>query len=76
MPCFNLNAGQVSPQIFIASNATSYGSGIFTIQSASGVAYTTSFVPDSPEPGTLVLFGSALALGSFFMMRKKGLSIV
>ena len=50
--------------------------GTFTIQSSTGIAEVDTFVPDSPEPGTLVLFGSALALGSFFMMRKKGLSIV
>ena len=74
-PIFNMTAGQVSPQIFIASNATAFGTGIFTIESSTSVAYTSAFVPDSPEPGTLVLFGSALALGGFFMMRKKGLSI-
>ena len=75
-PIFDMKAGQVSPQLFIASNATSYGIGTFTIQSSTGIAEVDTFVPDSPEPGTLVLFGSALALGSFFMMRKKGLSIV
>ena len=75
-PIFSMKAGQVSPQLFIASNATSYGIGTFTIQSSTGIAEVDTFVPDSPEPGTLVLFGSALALGSFFMMRKKGLSIV
>ncbi len=75
-PIFNMNAGNVSPQLFIASNATSYGIGTFTIESSTGIADTAAFVPNSPEPGTLVLFGSALALGSFLMMRKKGLSIV
>jgi hypothetical protein len=75
-PIFDMSAGNVSPQLFIASNATSYGIGTFTIQSSTGIADVAAFVPDSPEPGTLVLFGSALALGSFFMMRKKGLSIV
>ena len=71
-PIYNMTAGQISPQFFVATNATYFGMGIFTIQSSTGVEFAPAFVPDSPEPGTVVLFGSGLALLSFVMLRKKG----
>ncbi len=72
----NVGNGQISPELFVDTNAVSYTQGAMYVQSSGVSFYDPVFVPDTPEPGTLVLFGSALALGSFFMMRKKGLSIV
>ncbi|MHB8544103.1 MAG: PEP-CTERM sorting domain-containing protein [Leptospirales bacterium] len=66
-----LVAGYVSPQFFIASNAYNYGLGGLTLAGSGVSGFDTVFVPNSPEPSTLVLLGSGLALLSFLAFRKK-----
>lgn len=71
------HVGQVSPQIFLASNAYNFSYGSFGLEGngANGTAMT--FVPGTPEPSTLVLLGSGLALLAFMALRRKenGLTI-
>jgi len=62
----------ISPQFFVASNATNFGIGSMSVE-GSGLSGTADvFVPDTPEPSTLLLLGSGLALVSFMAFRKKG----
>ena len=67
----DITLGEYSPQFFVASNAyyTSMGSIGFTGSSASGG--TSVFVPGTPEPKTLILFGSGIALLAFMFRRKQ-----
>ena len=67
-----IGVGDVSPQFFVASNATTYSIGSFSFQGVgvSGVGEPV-FVPGTPEPGTLVLFGTALGLVAFMVMRNR-----
>ena len=68
----NIGLGDVSPQFFVASNATSYSIGSFSFE-GTGVSGPGEpvFVPGTPEPGTLVLFGTALGLVAFMAMRRR-----
>ena len=68
----NIGLGDVSPQFFVASNATSYSIGSFSFEGV-GVSGPGEpvFVPGTPEPGTLVLFGTALGLVAFMAMRRR-----
>ena len=67
-----IGAGEASPQFFVASNATTYSMGSFTFQGAgAGENGLEVFVPGTPEPGTLVLFGTALGLVAFMMARRR-----
>ena len=68
----NIGLGDVSPQFFVASNATSYSVGSFAFQGAgAGGPGQPVFVPGTPEPGTLVLFGTALGLVAFMVVRNR-----
>lgn len=70
---FSIGATQdyISPQFFVASNATNYGIGSLSLE-GTGISDNVSvFVPDTPEPSTLLLLGSGLALVSFMAFRKK-----
>lgn len=61
----------LSPEIFVASNATNYTLGSLTLN-GNGAAFVASvFVPATPEPGTLVLFGTALGLVAFMVVRNR-----
>ncbi|MHB1926470.1 MAG: PEP-CTERM sorting domain-containing protein [Leptospirillum sp.] len=61
----------ISPQFFVASNATNFGIGSLSLE-GTGISDNVSvFVPDTPEPSTLLLLGSGLALVSFMAFRKK-----
>lgn len=63
--------GQYSPQFFVASNAyyTSMGTIGFTGSGLNGG--TSVYVPGTPEPKTLILFGSGIALLAFMFRRKQ-----
>ena len=73
----DIGLGEVSPQFFVASNATSYSIGTFAFQ-GTGVSGPGEpvFVPGTPEPGTLVLFGTALGLVAFMAVRRRRSQIV
>ena len=67
-----IGVGEVSPQFFVASNATTYTIGSFTFQGVgSGFSGVPVFVPGTPEPGTLILFGTALGLVAFMVVRNR-----
>ena len=67
-----IGAGDVSPQFFVASNATTYTIGSFTFGGVgAGFPGDPVFVPGTPEPGTLVLFGTALGLVAFMVVRNR-----
>jgi len=70
-------AGTVSPQIFLATNAYNYSMGSFSAEGNGISGSTATFVPGTPEPSTLVLLGSGLALLAFLAIRKRenGLTI-
>lgn len=71
-----LNTGNLSPVFFMATNALYYQSGTFNIQGPGFGNNFTAWVPDTPEPTTVILFGSALVLLSFLYIRKKGSSFL
>lgn len=64
-------AGSVSPQFFVASNALYYSIGSMGLQGDGMNGTGGIFVPNTPEPGTLVLFGTGLVLLGFMTLRKK-----
>ncbi|MHB1286607.1 MAG: PEP-CTERM sorting domain-containing protein [Leptospirales bacterium] len=66
-----LTTGFISPEIFVASNALYYGSGSMSVSGSGLTANDPVFVPDTPEPSTLLLLGSGLALLTFMTLRKK-----
>ncbi|BAM07904.1 PEP-CTERM sorting domain-containing protein [Leptospirillum ferrooxidans] len=72
-----MGAGTVSPQIFLATNAYSYSLGSFSAEGGGISGSTQTFVPGTPEPSTIVLLGSGLALLAFMILRRKenGLTI-
>jgi hypothetical protein len=67
----------VAPQIFLATNAYSYSVGSLGVQGSGFGSFVNTFVPGTPEPSTLVLLGSGLALLAFMALRRKenGLTI-
>jgi hypothetical protein len=67
----SLPVGTLTPEIMVASNATNYTVGSFTLSGSGAIADASVFVPSTPEPGTLVLFGSALGLVAFMMARRR-----
>lgn len=62
--------GDVSPQFFIASNALYYSMGSIGLQGDGMNDSAGVFVPNTPEPQTVVLLGSGLLL-AFLAFRKK-----
>ena len=73
-----ITQGEVSPQLFAASNAPDYTIGSLTLEgSGAGFAGLPVFVPsNTPEPGTLVLFGTALGLVAFMAVRRRRSQVV
>ena len=69
----NLAVGvnQISPVFFVATNAFGFGQGSMALGSNGTGGNFDVFVPNTPEPGTLVLFGSALGLVAFVMARRR-----
>lgn len=68
----DITAGAISPQFFVASNATNYGFGSLSFEGGgAGLPGQTVFVPNSPEPSTLVLLGTGFALLAFMTFRKR-----
>jgi hypothetical protein len=68
---------QISPEIFVASNALYYSLGSLSLQGDGGGSNGVFiFVPTTPEPGTLVLFGTALGLVAFMVVRNRRNQIV
>jgi hypothetical protein len=67
----SVTLGTYSPQFFVATNAfyTSMGTIGFSGSSSSGGG--TVLVPGTPEPKTLILFGSGIALLAFMFLRKQ-----
>lgn len=69
--------GDVSPQVFVASNAQSFTGGTLTFNGAgfgAGFSPMDVYVPGiTPEPSTLVLLGSALGILCFMAYRKKNI---
>lgn len=57
----NVGAGEISPELFLDTNALYYTQGTMFIQSSGLTGSDPVFVPDTPEPATLLLFGTALA---------------
>ena len=67
---------EISPELFVASNATNYTLGSLTLN-GNGADFTADvFVPATPEPGTLVLFGTALGLVAFMAVRRRRSQVV
>ena len=62
---------QISPIFFVATNAFGFTQGSMSLQSNGTGSNFDVFVPSTPEPGTLVLFGSALGLVAFMMARRR-----
>jgi hypothetical protein len=64
---------QVTPEFFVASNAFAYELGSLSVGSGSGGSApgVNVFVPGVPEPSTLILFGTALGLTAFMVVRKR-----
>ena len=65
-----LNGGVYTPEIMVASTATNYTTGTMSFLGY-GAGEVTVYVPTTPEPGTLVLFGTALGLSGFLIARKR-----
>lgn len=68
----NVPIGTYTPQFFLASNAYSYTMGTVALNGSGVNGNVNVFVPNgTPEPGTLVLFGTGIAFLSFMVLRKK-----
>ena len=66
-----VGVNQISPIFFVASNAFGFATGSMALGSGGTGGNFDVFVPSTPEPGTLVLFGSALGLVAFMMARRR-----
>ena len=67
----------ISPQFFVASNATNYTMGSLAFEGGgAGLPGEPVFVPGTPEPSTLVLLGTGFALLAFMAFRKRQNQIV
>ena len=63
---------QISPIFFVATNAFAYGQGSMSLGVNGTGGNSNVFVPNTPEPGTLMLFGTALGLVAFMAVRRRG----
>lgn len=67
-----VGVGEITPQIFVASNSFNFTEGTMSVEAFGGSSGTLNvYVPNSPEPGTLVLFGTALGFTGFMVIRKR-----
>ncbi len=71
-----LPVGSLTPELFVASNATNYTLGSLTLNGNGADLLADVFVPATPEPGTLVLFGTALGLVAFMAVRRRRSQVV
>ena len=67
----NIPFGYYTPQFFVASNAFYSSMGTVGISGSAGSDTVAIFVPGTPEPKTLILFGSGIALLAFIFRRKQ-----
>ena len=73
----SITSPAVSPQFFVASNATNFSLGSLSFQGGgAGLPGEPVFVPGVPEPSTIVLLGTGLALLAFVAFRKRQNQIV
>lgn len=63
-------AGIYTPEILVASTATGYSLGGLSFLGL-GAGSVPVFVPNVPEPGTLVLFGTALGFVAFLVVKRR-----
>ena len=73
---YSLNTGSVdlgsyTPQFFVASNAFYTSMGTIGLGGSAGTDTVDVYVPGTPEPKTLILFGSGIALLAFMFRRKQ-----
>ena len=66
-----ITLGTYSPQFYVATNAFYYTDGTIGLVGSSENGGTNVFVPGTPEPKTLILFGSGIALLAFMFRRKQ-----
>lgn len=67
-----VTVGEYSPQFFVASNAFYFGGGQISVIGSGGLSGGADvYVPNTPEPGTIVLFGTALGFLAFMFARNR-----
>ena len=67
-----VSLNEMSPEFFVATNSFAYSLGSLSLQGDGGSTLGLPvLVPNVPEPGTLVLFGTALGLTAFMVVRKR-----
>ena len=66
-----ITLGEYSPQFFVASNAYYASMGTIGFSGSGLNGGAAVFVPGTPEPKTLILFGSGIALLAFMFRRKQ-----
>ena len=67
----SIDLGQYTPQFFVASNAFYTSMGTIGLGGSGGTDTVAGYVPGAPEPKTLILFGSGIALLAFMFRRKQ-----
>ena len=67
----SISLGQYTPQFFVASNAFYTSMGTIGLGGSGQTDTVAVFVPGTPEPKTLILFGSGIALLAFMFRRKE-----
>ncbi|MHB1757656.1 MAG: PEP-CTERM sorting domain-containing protein [Leptospirillum sp.] len=67
----SIDLGSYTPQFFVASNAFYTSMGTIGLGGSAGTDTVNVYVPGTPEPKTLILFGSGIALLAFMFRRKQ-----